>query len=113
MEKHQNDSTALWRLSPGTTGFASAKGNAFEAFLNVSLQTGNGRDYLINEKKLEVLMRNYDQKAEFLPTLWKHFYKQYGALYKFYCLYIIGCSGLLQNNLIWERIKQKDVARSF
>lgn len=58
-------------------------------------------------------MRNYDQKAEFLPTLWKHLYKQYGALYKFYCLYIIGCSGLLQNNLIWERIKQKDSARSF
>lgn len=52
VEKHQNDSTALWRLSPGTTGFASAKGNAFEAFLNVSLQTGNGRDYLINEKKI-------------------------------------------------------------
>ena len=52
-------------------------------------------------------MSNYDKKAELLPTLWEHFYKQFGEFYISLFLYIFGCLELLQNNLIWEADKVK------
>lgn len=82
VEKHQNDSTALWRLSPGTTGFASAKGNAFEAFLNFFQLCGS------------IFINNMERYISFIV-----------------CILLVAQA--YYKITIWERIKQKDIARSF